>query len=152
MGITGTRGLTPWLSGKESTCSTGDIGSIPGSGRSPGGGHDNPLQYSCLENSMDRGAWQATVHRVAKSWAQLKRLNMNESVHTHKYTQGLEQRVIGSEPCNPLLWLDALKDSFIYRVLILKRGFEGSIRILTGGALWILQISLEDFSHKESGS
>ena len=72
--------------------------------------------------------------------------------HTHTYAQGLEQRVIGSEPCNPLLWLDALKDSFIYRVLILKRGFEGSIRILTGGALWILQISLEDFSHKESGS
>jgi len=40
---------------------------IPGSGRSPGGGHGNPLQYSCLENPMDRGAWQATVHRVAKS-------------------------------------------------------------------------------------
>ena len=42
-------------------------GSIPGSGRSPGGGHGNPLQYSCLENPMDRGAWQAVVHRVAKS-------------------------------------------------------------------------------------
>ena len=46
----------------------GDLGSIPGSGRSPGGGHENPLQYSCLENPMDRGAWQATVHRVAKNW------------------------------------------------------------------------------------
>ena len=44
-----------------------DVGSIPGSGRSPGGGHGNPLQFSCLENPMDRGAWQATVHRVAKS-------------------------------------------------------------------------------------
>ena len=44
-----------------------DVGLIPGSGRSPGGGHGNPLQYSCLENPMDRGAWQATVHRVAKS-------------------------------------------------------------------------------------
>ena len=52
---------------KESTCNAGDLGSIPGS-RSPGGGHSNPLQYSCLENSMDRGAWQATVHRIAKSW------------------------------------------------------------------------------------
>ena len=41
---------------------------IPGSGRSPGGGHGNPLQYSCLENPMDRGPWQATVHRVTKSW------------------------------------------------------------------------------------
>ena len=44
-----------------------DSGSIPGLGRSPGGGHGNPLQYSCLENPMDRGAWRATVHRVAKS-------------------------------------------------------------------------------------
>ena len=45
-----------------------DTGSIPGSGRSPGGRHGNPLQYSCLENPMDRGTWKATVHRVAKSW------------------------------------------------------------------------------------
>ena len=44
-----------------------DVGLIPGSGRSPGGGYGNPLQYSCLENSKDRGAWQATVHAVAKS-------------------------------------------------------------------------------------
>ena len=44
-----------------------DMGSIPGSGRSPGGGHGNPLQYFCLENPMDRGAWWATVHGVAKS-------------------------------------------------------------------------------------
>ena len=45
-----------------------DMGLIPGSGRSPGEGHDNPLQYSCLENPMDRGAWWAAVPRVAKSW------------------------------------------------------------------------------------
>ena len=44
----------------------GDMGSIPGSGRSPGEGNDNPLQYSCLENPMDRGAWRTIVHRVAK--------------------------------------------------------------------------------------
>ena len=48
-----------------------DVGSTPGSGRSPGGGHDNPLQYSCLENPMVR-SWQATVHRVTKSRTQLK--------------------------------------------------------------------------------
>ena len=54
-----------------------DADSIPGSGRSPRGGHGNPLQYSCLENAMDRGAWQATVHRVAKSWTLLKRLSMH---------------------------------------------------------------------------
>ena len=45
-----------------------DADSVTGSGRSPGGGHNNPLQYSCLENPVDRGAWRATVHRVAKSW------------------------------------------------------------------------------------
>ena len=49
-----------------------DMGSIPGLGRSPGEWYDNPLQYSCLENTMDRGAWQAMVYRVTKSWTQLK--------------------------------------------------------------------------------
>ena len=58
---------------KESACNVRDPGSIPGSspGRSPGEGNGHPLQYSCLENSMDRGAWQATVPRAAKSWTQL---------------------------------------------------------------------------------
>ena len=53
--------------GKESTCNAGDPDSIPGSGRSLGEGNGYPLQYSCLENSTDRGPWQATVHGVAKS-------------------------------------------------------------------------------------
>ena len=53
--------------GKESTLNAGDLGLIPGSGRSPGGGNGNPLQYPYLENPMDRGAWQATVHGVTKS-------------------------------------------------------------------------------------
>ena len=53
---------------KKSPCNAGDPDLIPGLGRSPGGGHGNPLQYSCLENPMDRGAWWATVHRVAQSW------------------------------------------------------------------------------------
>ena len=60
-------GLPWWLSGKESTCNAevaGDAGSISALGRSPGGGHGNPLQYSCLENSMDRGAFWATVHEI----------------------------------------------------------------------------------------
>ena len=52
--------------GKESACNEGDPSLIPGLERSPGGGNGNPLQYSCLENSMDRGAWQATVHGVAE--------------------------------------------------------------------------------------
>ena len=53
--------------GEEFACNAGDLGSILGSGRSPGEGNGNPLQYSCLENSVDKGAWQATVHGVAKS-------------------------------------------------------------------------------------
>ena len=61
-------GLPWWLSGKESTCNAGDADLIPGLGRSLEGGHDNPFQYSCLENSMDTGAWRATVHGVTKSW------------------------------------------------------------------------------------
>ena len=53
--------------GKESACNARDPDSIPGSGRSPGEGKGHPVQYSCLENSMDRGAWQATVHGVPKN-------------------------------------------------------------------------------------
>ena len=66
-----------WLSSKESA---GKAGDAEDSGSSPGGAHENPLQYSCLENPVDRGAWWATVHRVAKSWTRLKRLSM----HTEK--------------------------------------------------------------------
>ena len=71
---------------KNPLASAGDIrdmGSIPGSERSPGGGHGNPLQYSCLENSMDRGAWWATVHRVPKSQTSSKlKADQNNSVST----------------------------------------------------------------------
>ena len=68
---------------KNPPTNTGDAkdkGSIPGEGRSSGGGNGNPLQYSCLENPMDRGAWRATVQWVAKSWTQLKQLSV------HAYT------------------------------------------------------------------
>ena len=72
--------LPLWLSGEESACNAGDagdVGSIPGSGRSPGGGHGNLLQDSCQENPIDRGAWWATVHGDAKSWTWLKGLSMH---------------------------------------------------------------------------
>ena len=59
-------GLHDGAGGKASTCNAGDLGLIPGSGRSPGEGNGNSLQYSCLENSVDRGGWQATVHGVAR--------------------------------------------------------------------------------------
>ena len=67
--IWGREGLPMWLSGKESACNAGDLGSMPGLGRCPGGGHGNSLQ-SFLDNPMDREAWQATVHGVAQSWTQ----------------------------------------------------------------------------------
>ena len=60
----------------ESVCSAGDPGLIAGGKDSPGGGHSNPLWYSCLENRLDRGAWRAMIHRVAKSGTQVKRLSM----------------------------------------------------------------------------
>ena len=75
-------GLSWSFSSKESACNArdaGDAGSIPGLGKSPGRGHGNTLQYSCLENPVDRGAWQVTVHRVAKSQTWLKQL----SKHAH---------------------------------------------------------------------
>ena len=78
VGLGITLGFPGGASGKEPTCKSRrhkrDTGSILGSGRSPGGGHSNPFQYSCMKNLMDRKARQATVYRVAQSWTQLKRL------------------------------------------------------------------------------
>ena len=65
--------------GKESACNAGHLGSIPGLGRSPGEGNDNPLQCSCLDNPMDRGAWKSTVHGVKKNWTRLSKATK----HTH---------------------------------------------------------------------
>ena len=78
--FTFTFGLPQWLSGNECACNTGDAiqGSIPGWGRSPREGNGTLVQYSCLGNSMGGGIWQATVHRIARSRTQLKRLS------THK--------------------------------------------------------------------
>ena len=81
MCLTHSLGLPQWLGSKESACNAGDTGFIPGSGRSPGGGHGNPLQYSRLENPMDRGAWRATVRGVPKSQTQLKQLSTYASTH-----------------------------------------------------------------------
>ena len=64
-------GLRSSSGSKESACNAGDLHSILGLGRSPGEGNGYPLQYPCLENFMDRGVWQATVHGVEKSWTQL---------------------------------------------------------------------------------
>ena len=85
----------PWcLSSKESACSAGDVGRIPGSERSSGGGNGNPLWYSCLENPMNRGAWQVIVHGVTKSQdlATKQQVTWQESTHCWlvKWAQGPE--------------------------------------------------------------
>ena len=67
---------------KESACNAGNLGLIPRLGRSPGEGNGNPLQYSCLENSIDRGAWQATVHGAEKSWTRLSDFDFCFSICT----------------------------------------------------------------------
>ena len=69
--------LPGWLSSSESTCNAGNAGSLPGWERSPGEGNDNPFQYSCLGNFMDRGARQATVHGVTKQSDMTEQLNTN---------------------------------------------------------------------------
>ena len=77
-----TQVLPRWLSGKEPACQyAGYMGSVPGLRRSPGGGNGNSFQYSCLENPTDRGAWQATVHRVAKN-----RMWLSEPTHARSHT------------------------------------------------------------------
>ena len=87
-------------SGKESACNAGDIkrpGFDPWVGKIPWGDHGNPLQYSCLENPMDRGAWQAIVHRVAKSWTRLKRLSSS----TYQFSSVTQSR---PTLCYPMDW------------------------------------------------
>ena len=84
--------------------SKGDIGdrdSFPGSGRSPGGGHSNPLQYSCQENPTDRGSWWSMVHRIEKSQTRLNQLNTHTHTHTHTHTRGILGPQPGMEPTSP---------------------------------------------------
>ena len=76
-----TNGFLGGSDGKASACNAGDPGLIPGLGRSLGGGNGNPLQYSCLENSTDRGAWWATVHKVTKTQKQLSMRQSNRQTN-----------------------------------------------------------------------
>ena len=80
---------------KESAFDAGDLGSIAGSGRSPGEGNGNPLQYYCLENPMDRGGWEATAHRVTKSQTWLKQLSMLQFMGSQIVGHDLETRQYG---------------------------------------------------------
>ena len=76
-----TVGIPGGSDGKESACNSEDLGSAPGSGRSPGEGNGNPLKYSGLGNSMDGGAWWAAVHGVAKSWTRLSEFTFTFHFH-----------------------------------------------------------------------
>ena len=83
---------------KESACNAGDSGSIPGSGRSPGGENGNPLQYFCLENPIGRGGWQATAHGITKSGTQLS--------NTFTFQAQLGKHTLEiSGPARTILWL-----------------------------------------------
>ena len=84
-------GLPWWLSSKGLAFSAGDLGSIPGSGRSPGEYSGSPLQYSCLENPKDRGAWQAAVHGIANSQTQLSN---NASLHVDENRKAAQNYIL----------------------------------------------------------
>ena len=85
----------------------GDMGSIPGSGRSPGEGNGNPLQYSCLENPMDKRAWWAVVHMSTQSWTWLKQLSMHAGTHSGSISS--ETQVASSSLlCHPYVWFSLL--------------------------------------------
>ena len=82
-----------------------DVGSNPGSGRSPGGGHGNPLQYPCLENPHGQKTWQAPVHRVTKSWIRLKRLSM------HSCSVDVTQKTLRLDRIKWYVWSDERRAS-----------------------------------------
>ena len=90
-------GFPRGTSGKNPPAKMKNMGSIHGLGRSPGEGNGNPLQYSCLENPMDRGTWWAIVHRVTKSQTQLKQLNTHSANETHQFLLFMCEVKIGIE-------------------------------------------------------
>ena len=132
MGLPGFPGGT---SGKELACHAEDVrdaGSTTGSGRSPGRGHGNPLQYSCLENSTSRGAWQATVHRVAKSRTWLMGLSACTHTHTHtKWGFHLKAPFLGQFPPK------TLGLTFIYTLLFFLKEDLSSCKSLRSYIVWL---------------
>ena len=130
---------------KDSACNMGGLGTIPGLGRSPRGGHGNPLMYSCLENSMDKAAWQAAVHGITKvghEWAltpttfKFKALNIS-TVFNLSVNQGEEKGI-------------SLKDLFTWINLSLTCGKSGQVMLNTLGPKSV--VPAVDSSLPQSGS
>ena len=97
--------------GKESACNVGDLGSIPGSGRSPGEGNGNPLQYLCLENPMDGGAWQATVHDVTKCQTWPRNFTFFHFATRHAHSESLLDHPMAPPPAITDIWESPAKIS-----------------------------------------
>ena len=126
-------GFRKWLSGKESACNAGDArdaGSIPESERSPGEGKGKPLQYSCLENSMDRGAWRATVHEFTKSgtW-----LSMHTCIFSGEF--GINQLLLMAHA--PVLYAYHKSRLVPDTLARISWGFQGMLTSFSGLFLWL---------------
>ena len=118
----------PWLlSGKESTCNAGDLGSTPGSGRTPGEGNGYLLQYSCLDNSIDRGAWWATIHGVTKSWmTERLTLSLTRSTQWNQRHRPQEQQL-------------NIKQHFINLKVRIKKKNNFKLKLTSTGNYWYIQ-------------
>ena len=104
--------------GKASVYNVGDLGLIPGSGRSPGEGNGNPLRYYCLDNPTDGGAWKATVHGIAKCWTQLSNFTFTLWIHRSCRYRRIFTGIynIGAKGSKKL----SIKDRFLFYLLALK--------------------------------
>ena len=124
----------------------GNLGLIPGSGRSPGGGHGNLLQYSCLENSTDRGAWQAIVHRDTKSWTWLKWLSMH--AHHDKYLSMPHDLIFKKQAILPFFFFNNYMRVILERadIHLLRRQIQPQ-----GKTLWISPHDPSWHDHKTTG-
>ena len=106
--VTNNIGLPVGLVVKNPPTNAGDVGSIPGSGRSPGGGHGHPLQYSCLGNPMDRGAWRATVHGVSRRQHNWSTKQAHTKLITHRPTVNACRIVVVLVSCAQLFSIHVL--------------------------------------------
>ena len=121
----------------------GDSGPSPGLGRSPGEGHDNPLQYSCLESPMDRGTWRATVHRVTKSQTQLKWVGMHaRKVYGRLWPLGLKYKIMGcSNPFFREIQNHNSKHNYFFSFIVIST----STSVNTGGSPSLHQAGTQHF-------